>query len=64
MTIETIDNCQVEWDKERGVLYVHSSQGITIIRICGMPKSSMVLSTGSIDITAPERLAYTTLYDH
>jgi len=36
MTIQ-ISNCDIEWDSTRGVLYVHSSRGTTLIRICHLP---------------------------
>lgn len=31
-----IDNCQLEIDAERGVIYVHSPLGHTALRICGL----------------------------
>jgi len=34
-----VDNCQLEIDEERGVVYVHSSEGKTLVRICQIPKS-------------------------
>lgn len=33
-------NCQLEYDESRGVLYVHSPHGQTVLRVCGVPKSS------------------------
>lgn len=39
MPIEVIEDCQIEWDKNRGVLYVHNREtGMTVIRICGLKK--------------------------
>lgn len=36
--IQIVENCQVEWDKRRGVLYVHNKDtGATIVRICNLP---------------------------
>ncbi len=32
-----IENCQLEIDTERGVLYVHSSEGTTLVRVCQIP---------------------------
>ncbi len=32
-----IDNCQLEIDTNRGVLYVHSSDGVTLVRVCQIP---------------------------
>ncbi len=32
-----IDNCQLEIDVDRGVLYVHSSAGITLVKVSGIP---------------------------
>jgi len=32
-----IDNCQVEIDRFRGVLYIHHPDGYTILRVCGLP---------------------------
>lgn len=49
---EIIENCQVEWHKERGVLYVHNKDtGATILRICRLPKSTGTLADGQIDVT-------------
>lgn len=53
--IETISNCQLEWHKERGVLYVHNRDtGMTVFRICNLkpplfPKHS--LNDEMLDIT-------------
>ena len=34
--IVTIDNCQLEIDTDRGVIYVHHPEGFTAVRICGV----------------------------
>ncbi len=31
-----IDNCQLEIDETRGVIYIHSPNGHTIMRVCGI----------------------------
>ena len=51
--IQIIENCQVEWHKRRGVLYVHNqNNGLTIIRICRLaPADSFVdLSENLLDV--------------
>ena len=35
-----IDNCQLEIDKNRGVVYVHSPKGMTLVRVCKIPLSA------------------------
>lgn len=39
-----VENCQLEVDTDRGVIYVHSPEGYTALRVCGvksgMPKPS------------------------
>lgn len=42
-----IDNCQLEMDFNRGVIYVHSSEGYTILRICGCPEIAEPKEAGS-----------------
>ncbi len=44
--IELIENCQLEWDKQRGVLYVQKKD------------KTGSLAEGQIDITWPERVTY------
>lgn len=34
----TINNCQLEVDTDRGVVYVHAPDGFTALRICGVPR--------------------------
>lgn len=52
--IDFFPNCQLEWDKKRGVLYVHNKDtGATILRVCRIPACNLTvtLSDGQIDIT-------------
>ena len=54
-----IENCILEWHCERGVLYVHSPTGITLLRICQLPlKDSANISTFQLDITKPEHVSF------
>ena len=32
-----VDGCQIEIDRDRGVVYVHGPQGNTLLRICRLP---------------------------
>lgn len=33
-----IEHCRLEWDKRRGVLYVHNDDnGTTVLRVQGLP---------------------------
>lgn len=53
---EIIQNCQLEWDKRRGVIYVHNKDtGHTLLRICKLPTNPRwgTLTEGQIDITGP-----------
>ena len=57
---QVIDDCQVEFDTNRGVLYVHTKLG-TILRVCQLPKGRgypNLIKGGSIDITKPEKVSY------
>lgn len=60
MEPEVIENCILEWDKYRGVLYVHNKDtGATILRICRLrigPKLGK-LAKGQIDLTGPFQYA-------
>ena len=49
-----IDNCQLEIDENRGVLYVHSPDGITLVRICQIPKR--IIKTDLIDVVFDREL--------
>jgi hypothetical protein len=47
-------NCTLEWDRERGVLYVHHVAGTTLLRICGLrkrPTPNPIMFGQPIDIT-------------
>ena len=60
-----IDNCQLIIDADRGVLYVHSSDGVTLVRVCQIPVRAMEQSydkhmyhwNGMIDIVYDRELA-------
>lgn len=56
--MQRIENCEVEWDQRRGVLYVNNKDdGTTVVRISGLPvaRDSAVLGSGQmIDIRADE----------
>jgi len=39
----------LEIDHARGVVYVHSLQGVTVLRICGLPP--IPVGTAQLDIT-------------
>lgn len=33
-----LENCQLEWNREQGILYVHNKEtGATVLRIYGLP---------------------------
>ena len=52
---QEIKNCTLEWDQERGVLYVHSGEGYTAVRICGLKVTDAPISFGQpIDISIRE----------
>jgi hypothetical protein len=54
--MQTINDCQLEWDNARGVLYVHNkATGRTVLRICRLEKKDILhhLEDGMIDITGP-----------
>ncbi len=52
---EKINNCQLEIDRIRGVIYVHSPEGKTLVRICQIPP--MVIDRGFIDVVFDRELA-------
>lgn len=58
--IQIVLDCQLEWDQERGVLYVHDKTlGHTILRICGLAKTNCsLLRNGMIDIINPKSVSY------
>jgi hypothetical protein len=45
--IQVVENCQIEWDKDRGVLYVHDPNGGTALRICGLAREGDPKQGGS-----------------
>lgn len=53
--VETISNCQLEWSKVRGVLYVHNRDtGMTVVRISNMKiptDLSVSLNDNMLDLT-------------
>lgn len=53
----TFDDCQLEIDADRGVIYVHGSKGITLVRVCNINPTILhfalsQLSLNLIDIVA------------
>ena len=60
-----IDNCQLVIDVNRGVLYVHSSDGMTLVRVCQIPArviessydESLIEWKGMIDVVYDRELA-------
>ena len=51
---QVIENCQLEWQVNRGVLYVHNKDtGATVLRISGLDTKKDVgaLNQGMIDIS-------------
>jgi len=52
--VAKLENCELEWDVERGVLYIHNKDtGRSAVRICGLPKvdASMIdLENGLLDV--------------
>ena len=61
--VEVLENCQLEWNKDRQVLYVHNKDtGATVLRICNLRRENFFAPTGlmgegQIDITGPFRHA-------
>ena len=48
----TFGNCTLEIDSERGMMYVHSPEGFTLLRICGMkPNPPIPTPETLLDIT-------------
>lgn len=49
-----VENCQLEWQYLRGVLYIHNKDtGTTVLRIQGLPvptRATPNLSEGMIDV--------------
>jgi len=57
MNNEIIENCQLEWQKDRGVLYIHNRKtGGTVLRISGLKRFGRnpgTLEEGMIDVHLP-----------
>lgn len=51
--IQFFEDCQLELDTYRGVLYIHNKEtGTTILRICRLPKDiNLQTDLGQLDIT-------------
>lgn len=66
MKIFMLENCQLEWNRRDGVLYVHNKDtGTTVLRLQGLPatRDSVELGAGKlIDIRVPEGAASVPLY--
>jgi len=50
-----VNNCQLEVDRVRGVVYVHGPNGRTLLRICRIPPA--VVDAGFIDVMFDKELA-------
>ena len=50
-----VENCQLEIDENRGVLYVHSPKGITLVRVCRIPEQT--IHSSMIDVVFDRELA-------
>jgi len=46
-----IEGCQLEIDAERGVIYVHSPLGYTVLRICGLKGCPDLLMQDQLDVS-------------
>ena len=53
--IKIVENCQLEIDEDRGVLYVHSPEGITLVRVCQIPEQT--IHSPMIDVVFDRELA-------
>ena len=42
---------ELEIDQDRGVIYFHSSKGITLLRICNLPRPIPEPNEEALDIT-------------
>lgn len=49
------EGCQLEVDEARGVLYVHSPEGKTLVRVCQIPQA--VVRDEFIDVVFDRELA-------
>lgn len=50
-----VDGCQLEVDRSRGVVYVHSPEGRTLLRVCRIPPA--VADSEFIDVVFDRELA-------
>lgn len=50
-----VDGCQLEVDRLRGVVYVHSPEGKTLLRVCQIPPA--VVDSEFIDVVFDRELA-------
>ncbi len=53
---EIVDGCSVEFQRSRGVLYVHGPNGATLLRVSQIPTTETMLDKGGmanqlIDVT-------------
>lgn len=55
MATKRVDGCQLEIDRLRGVVYVHSPEGKTLVRICRIPPA--VVDGEFIDVVYDRELA-------
>lgn len=62
METQIVDNCQLEFHPDRGVLYIHGPEGVTVLRISRLPLGLTILDEEGkpvipIDVTAgPETI--------
>jgi hypothetical protein len=54
--ITTVEGCQLEIDRKRGVIYVHSPEGKTLVRVCKIPQF-VVNTEDMMDIMFDRELA-------
>mgnify|MGYP001563698222 CR=1 FL=1 len=54
-----IDNCQLEVDAERGVVYVHGPDGVTLLRVCKIPAYAIKTVGMGKDLTLGELIDVT-----
>ena len=45
---EVVEGCEVEFDARRGVLYVHSPTGATLLRVGQIPSTETMLDEGGL----------------
>lgn len=55
MATKKVDNCQLEIDRLRGVVYVHSPEDKTLLRVCQIPPA--VVDSEFIDVVFDRELA-------